>query len=144
MDRRIAEWLASRDTGASSKAIMLWLSSSVVEGSWGPSTPNDPADMGRCLRLLARIPEWKARLPEMAEAGGHWPTFVKHWDEIEASYLAEAGGSLPDADADWSAPKTYTLMCAVRDEAHQADKPGFAEVKLGGKLAGVTMRFGTP
>jgi hypothetical protein len=35
MDKRIAEWLASGDTGTSSKAIMLWLSAGVTDKTWG-------------------------------------------------------------------------------------------------------------
>lgn len=141
MDPRIAEWLASDDTGSSSRAIMLWLSSKTADKSRGPDTPSDIGDLGRCLRLLERIPEWKARMPEMAEAGGLWPTFARRWDEIVASYLSETGGKvLPPIDGT-RCPKTYDLMKRVHDEAYAADKPGFTEVKLGGKLAGVTMRF---
>ena len=37
-------------------------------GGW--SYPSDPADLGRCLRLLREIPEWAPRMPEMAKRGG--------------------------------------------------------------------------
>ena len=137
MDKRIAKWLASRDTGASSKAIVLWLSAGVAESDWGASTPSDPADLARCLRLLERIPEWKARMPEMANAGGLWPTFARRWDEITASFLSEVGGSVPAYRSEWSTPKTYALMKTVHAEAYGADKPKFTEVDLGG----ATVRF---
>lgn len=117
MDSRIAEWLASGDTGISSKAIMLWLSARVTDKTWGAGTPSDPSDLGRCLRLLDRIPEWKARIGEMAEAGGLWPTFARRWSEMEESFIAEAGGSLPAKGVQWSAPKTYDLMKSVELEA---------------------------
>jgi hypothetical protein len=132
MDKRIAEWLASDDTGISSTAIMLWLSAGTKDTSWGPRTPSDPADLGRCLRLLERIPEWKPRLPEMANAGPEWAAIVPHWSEIEASFVAECGGTLPGPNDRWECPKTYELMCSVRYR-----HPG--EIRLG---SGMTMRFG--
>jgi hypothetical protein len=143
MDPRIAEWLASGDTGSSSKAIMLWLSAGVKESEWGASTPSDPSDLGRCLRLLDRMPEWKARMPEMAGAGGLWPTFAERWSEIEASFLSECGGKLPAKDDySWKAQKTYDLMRQVHDAAYAKDKPDFTEVRFTeGKLAGCSMRF---
>jgi hypothetical protein len=142
MDPRIAEWLASGDTGSSSKAIMLWLSSGVRESAWGASEPHDPSDLGRCLRLLDRIPEWKPRMAEMAGAGGYWPTFAKRWHEMAQSMIDECGGTVPGPRDRADCPRTYALMQRVRDEAAKADKPGFTEIKLGGKLAGVSMRFG--
>jgi hypothetical protein len=129
VDQRIAEWLASGDTGASSKAIMLWLSAKVKDSAWGASTPSDVSDLGRCLRLLDRIPEFKARMGEMAEAGGEWPTFAKRWDEMEAMYRSEAGGR---------APKTYKLMKEVEAEARQAAGTASQYVSMG---AGCEIRF---
>ena len=138
MDPRLAEWLASRDTGVSSKAIMFWLSAGVKENEWGAGTPSDPADLARCLRLLERIPEWKPRIGEMAAAGGLWPTFAKRWAEMECAFIAECGGKLPAKGDNWSCPKTYELMQQVGAQAREADKPDFNEVKLGG----MTVRFG--
>lgn len=137
MDQRIAEWLASGDTGISSKAIMLWLSAGVTDKTWGAGTPSDPADLARCLRLLERIPEWKDRIGEMAEAGGMWPTFARRWAEMEASFIAEAGGALPAKGANWSAPQTYQLMKNVEAEAYAKDNPGFTKITLGGLSAKV-------
>ncbi|MGI4744939.1 MAG: hypothetical protein ACRYGI_11585 [Janthinobacterium lividum] len=107
MDIRIAEWLASGDTGVSSTAILLWLSARAKDRTWGAHTPSDPADLGRCLRLLERIPEWKSRMPEMAEAGDNWARIMPHWDRMAQSMCDEVG-------IDWSkarsAPLTYDLM----------------------------------
>lgn len=145
MDKRIAEWLASGDTGTSSKAIMLWLSSRTADKQWGPDTPRDAGDLARCLRLLERIPEWKERMPEMAEAGGLWPTFIKHWDKIVAKFMEEAGGVIPRQYGVWPDFKqTYALMREANDAAYKADKPAFTEVQIGsGKLAGCSIRFGS-
>ncbi|MCW2763354.1 MAG: hypothetical protein JWR85_3555 [Marmoricola sp.] len=137
MDKRLAEWFASNDTGSSSKSIALWLAAGVT-GHHGADTPSDPSDLCRCLRLLDRIPEWKVRIAEMAGAGGLWPTFAERWSEIEASLLGECDGKVPGRDdRGWSCPATYELMKLVHDQAYAADKPSFEEVKFGS----MTMRM---
>ena len=114
MDRRLAEWFGSRDTGLSSKCIALFLAAGVVEEA---NVPHDPSDLGRCLRLLARIPEWKSRISELKSIGGLWPTYAARWDEMAESMADEVG-------IDWSkgreAPKTYDLMKRVEVEAYRA------------------------
>lgn len=117
IDPRIADWLASGDTGVSSKAIMLWLSAQAKCKTWGAETPADPGDLGRCLRLLERIPEWKPRMAEMAEAGGLWPTYAARWEDMAGMMRDEVG-------IDWSkgkqAPRTFALMQRVYVEAYRA------------------------
>lgn len=112
MDSRLAEWFASGDTGTSSETMALWLSSK-VKCRWGASTPSDPSDLGRCLRLLERIPEWKARVSEMAECSRDWARMVRYWDQIAQSMADEVG-------IDWSkgqsAPLTYELMKQLERE----------------------------
>lgn len=139
IDPRLADWLASGDTGTSSKAIMLWLSARKVADTWGADTPSDAGDFGRCMRLLERIPEWKPRMAEMAEAGGLWPTFSKRWPELTRVYLDECGGKVPAKGDRINCPRTYALLKKVHDEAYANDRPDFTEVKMG---TGMTMRFG--
>lgn len=143
LEKRIAEWFASSDTGLSSKAIALWLWQKKKDERWGPATPSDVGDLARCLRLLEIIPEWKQRIPEMADAGGLWPTFVKHWDEIVEAFMAECGGTIPAQYGEWpDCSKTYELMQAANDAAYRSDNPGFSEVKFdSGTLAGCTVRL---
>lgn len=129
IDQRLARWLASDDTGTSSMNIMLWLAAKVKPAGWASnSPPSDPSDLGRCLRLLAIMPEWEGRISEMAELGGMWPTYVKHWDALAYSMANEVG-------IDWSkgkkAPRTYVLMKKVQDEAYAARTDGVKTVKLG-------------
>lgn len=143
LDTRLAEWFASGDTGTSSKAIALWLWRKRVDATWGPDIPRDTGDLARCLRLLERIPEWKPRMPEMAEAGGLWPTFSKHWGRIVASFMDECGGVIPAPYGEWpNFDKTYALMLKANDAALKADNPGFQEISFSaGKLAGCSVRF---
>lgn len=101
------EWLLESDCGLSSKALMARM----LGASARPMNyPHDPADLGRCLRLLQRVPAWRARIGEMAACGKCWAALVSQWDEIASAMEAEVG-------IDWSkgcsAPKTYALMKSV-------------------------------
>lgn len=80
IEERANRWRESGDTGASSKTI------------WGvmmglpyrhASHPLDGDDLGRCIRLLERIPEWKPRLPEMAAVSPYWAALVENWADLE-------------------------------------------------------------
>jgi UTP:GlnB (protein PII) uridylyltransferase len=99
----IYKWMAGYDTGMSSKAIAMHMSAGWCNGNY----PYDPADLGRCLRLLELFPEWKPRIAEMAQYGKVWAAYISRWDEIVQSMVDEVG-------IDWSkgqrAEKTYGLM----------------------------------
>jgi len=97
-----AEWLASWDTGESSKFIWHYMMGLAHKSS----LPQDPADFGRCHRLLAAFPQWKARLPEMAEACRAWAPLIKAWPELERLYLEE----LPSGKC----PKLFAAMAEYR------------------------------
>lgn len=114
MDQRLAKWFSGRDTGSSSKAIACHMAGGTCDGS----SPSDPADLGRCLRLLEIFPEWKPRIKEMMGYGGEWLGLAPHWDELEKSMADEVG-------IDWSkgqkAGLTYKLMRKYIDEGLCAD-----------------------
>jgi hypothetical protein len=109
---RANAWIVGGDTGLSSKAIWAHMMGA-PNPRFGWSHPSDPDDLGRCLRLLEEIPEWKPRLPEMAARSKKWAALVASWDRIEASMIDEVG-------IDWSraraAPKTYHIMKSVMGE----------------------------
>jgi hypothetical protein len=96
-------WLAGGDTGTSS--ITIW---SVMTGrprpkvGWWPDIPHDPADFGRCHRLLENFPAWRARLPEVSAKHPEWAGLVEAWDELTSLYLEE----LPSGRG----PKLYARM----------------------------------
>lgn len=102
-------WIVGSDSGLSSKAIWAHMMDAGPP-RYGWDHPRDPADFGRCHRLLNLIPEWKARLPEMATRSDTWARLVARWDEIAESMENEVG-------IDWSrglsAPKTYKLMRSI-------------------------------
>lgn len=109
VETKAHRWIVGDDTGSSSEAIWAHMMG-VSDPDRGWSHPYDPADFGRCARLLKFIPEWRRRLRGMAKRSKAWAQLVQHWDEIEVSMEREVG-------IDWSkgrsAPKTYELMQKV-------------------------------
>lgn len=79
-------WLRSWDTGISSETIWRVL---MHETPRYVDIPHDPADFGRCYRLLKAVPSWRERLTEVAAAVPKWRPFVAAWDELTALYEQE-------------------------------------------------------
>ena len=115
---RLLTWYRSGDTGVSSKAIAAHLMGEAVDRVFD-CHPYDPSDLGRCLRLLALIPEWRPRIREMAALDGAWPEMVEIWDDLEAVFLKECGGRLlaKGEGAGVSCPQTYEMMQNARARA---------------------------
>ena len=107
---RAVDWITSCDTGQSSKC--LW--SQMMGRRGNGDFPWDPSDLGRCLRLLALIPEWKPRINEMVVYGPQWAALVAHWPALELSMSEEVGIGWSKARI---APKTYALMKEVLNSA---------------------------
>lgn len=108
--QRAMNWLLGWDTGASSKTILAVMLG--ADKHDGMDYPSDPADAGRCFRLLEIVPEWKARLHEMRGCGPCWVALIDKWGDIRSTMDAEVG-------IDWSkgraAPLTYKLMKSILD-----------------------------
>ncbi len=85
---RPEEWIISGDTGTSSKTIWAVMMNVVTgkEHSFTFDVPHDPADFGRCYRLLNHFPAWKKRLNEVAEKFPKWKPMIKRWDELTALF----------------------------------------------------------
>jgi len=85
------QWWRGVDVGTSSAAMFAALTTSpfkdAAEEFGRGSTPHDAGDLGRCLGLLRLFPEWKARLPEVAEAypDTKWPGIVENWETLESA-----------------------------------------------------------
>lgn len=108
---RALAWREDGDVGLSSKAIYCHMMGQDDPDDY--NHPLDPADLNRCLLLLDLIPEWKPRIGEMARYGQWWKDLVKHWDEISARFIDEAGLGWSKAKR---APKTYALMKKVMEQ----------------------------
>jgi hypothetical protein len=96
-------WLSGNDRGMSSQAIFDHMASGRCKGDY----PYDPDDLGRCLRLLDAVSEWKQRIEEMRVYSRTWALYAVHWGELAQLMTDEVG-------IDWSkgrsAPKTYDRM----------------------------------
>lgn len=107
------DWLSSEDTGLSSKALYTFFTTGrVPHDPYAPdgdaSAPKDPADFGRCFRLLHApwAADWRARIVEMAKFPS-WTKLVHNWDELERLYVEEFGDGK-------EAPKLYARMQELR------------------------------
>jgi len=78
--QRLNAWFLSGDTGASSICIAQHLTGAGCSGDY----PMDAEDVGRCIRLLKFVPEFRSRLPEMAKVNRYWAVLIPRWREIEA------------------------------------------------------------
>lgn len=120
IERRAIEWLFSDDTGSSSEAICSHMLGMEPSGYW--SHPSDPADLGRCLRLLAKFPEWIPRISEMAQYGPGWAGQVEVWGYLADLMTQEVG-------IDWSkgdrAPNTFAAMKMAQANGYRND-PNYA------------------
>lgn len=89
------DWARSRDIGVSAGTIYA-----AMTGEYSPcgqyDIPHDPADFGRCYRLLKHFPDWRAGLYSVSRKWPAWEPFVAHWSELEALYEQELPmGSAP-------------------------------------------------
>lgn len=106
------EWMMAGDTGTSSKTIL-----SVMEGIQieRPDVPYDPADFGRCHRLLEAFPSYRARLGEVAAMYPAWVGLVREWDALTEMYCVARNTGAERADG------LYERMQSLIDEGRRAD-----------------------
>lgn len=77
----LTAWLASDDVGMSSKFM-----ASVLSGEFEAefAIPYDPADLGRCLRMIQAMPDLTPRIVEMRKHGPMWTAVADNWDRWTA------------------------------------------------------------
>lgn len=128
IEARALKWALGGDTGASSEAICAHMTGSKPE-AW--SYPSDPADLGRCLRLLDGFPEWKSRISEMATYGSGWSGLAKRWHDLTASMESEVGIFWEKGT---SAPKTFEMMQIAIADGFRSDSNYRCEFSESGYL----------
>ena len=77
----LIDWLMSDDTGISSKAIVAHLTGKTTPSGFG-DWPRDADDLGRCYRLLVRVPSFAPRIKELSSRSPQWAALIEHWDEL--------------------------------------------------------------
>lgn len=86
--RAIAEWLIGPNTGTSSKfmaaTVIAALGGGGIADPMSGHTPRDAADLGRCIRLIERVPGVRSFLPVLRQASPVWRAYVDAWDELTA------------------------------------------------------------
>jgi ribosomal protein S27E len=103
---RAAHWFDNGEHGTSSLAIHERMTG-IPQASTG--TPCDPSDLRRCVLLLIRIPEWDARMDEMAEVSEGWRRLAAEWERLTDTFLSEVGYDLDHGPA----PRTRALIDAI-------------------------------
>lgn len=86
IEARALDWSTGGDTGSSSKMILRVMTGHKPNDTF--AHPHDFYDLGRCLRLLALIPEWRPRIGEMAPVSKEWAALAAIWPELEALHKA--------------------------------------------------------
>jgi hypothetical protein len=95
MKTELLRWLAGRDTGMSSRAILAHMARDLTVAAMNGNEmayPRDPSDLGRCIRLMDIEPNFRLRIAEMAHYSGEWARLSAHWSELEALYQEELAG----------------------------------------------------
>lgn len=117
MKGELLEWLAGRDTGASSRALMAYMERDLTlfaaEG-WRLAYPLDPDDLGRCIRLMDIEPSYRHRILEMASVSPQWARLAAHWSELETLYREE--------EPSGNAPRCFALMFLL---IHEYEHPRY-------------------
>ena len=84
----LAEWLCGNDTGISSETIVK-VALGFKPGKWGFEAPRDPADFGRCYRLVERFPYLRKSFGKVSKACKRFKPILANWDELVAMHEVE-------------------------------------------------------
>ena len=98
------DWVNGGDSGISSKTLLSAITGVNFMDRFGPGVPRDPADFGRCYRLLERFPELRPQLSKVAEKHPVWTRLVERWSDLEVMYRAAI-----DSGAE-TAPELYRAI----------------------------------
>lgn len=82
--KRMTFWLLKGERGLSSEVIFENMCEHKFKG--GKHHPCDPADFGRCYKLLELIPEWKKELHKLKSISPVWEKLVDNWDILTIQY----------------------------------------------------------
>lgn len=86
-------WLRCDETGASSEYLAGVLSGKFHRPA---AYPHDPADFGRCVKMLEAAPELNKKLYRLNKRGPHWRALWLHWDELTRLWRDESpSGTCP-------------------------------------------------
>lgn len=76
-------WCRQGAVGASSLAMYHHFIGNSFEQEVPPHYPHDADDFGRCMKLIDAVPQWRERIPELADLSRRWGAIAENWDAIE-------------------------------------------------------------
>lgn len=100
--QRALWWIINGDVGISSSTIWATMMGVDIEDDAETAPFFDVPDFQRCYELLELIPEWHARLSEVALKYPGWQPFVENWGKLTQVYNESERGK--------PAPKLYKLI----------------------------------
>jgi hypothetical protein len=77
------QWMASQDTGISSETMFSAITGVPVAMR---DIPHDMADVGRCVRMLRRLPDLRPQIEKVILQHKEWMPFIDCWKELERLY----------------------------------------------------------
>lgn len=82
---RIIHWFVSGDTGVSSESMVAVAvqAQSLTERL---DAPHDPADFGRCYRLVQAVPEIREHFSDIGATIPSFKGILDRWDDLVAIY----------------------------------------------------------
>lgn len=108
----VLRWLAGDDCGISSRCLAFTAVGMLRHlDCWDRRCPSDPADLGRCLRLLKQMPWIRQKAFPKLRRINQWEKILRHWDHLAALMEEEVGIDWRKGD---NAPKTYKAMTNLR------------------------------
>ena len=113
MINEILKWLSDGERGMSSEVIAFRMMGST---DYVGSTPYDPSDFKRCLKLVNRVPEIRKHLDLLRPISPRWNALVEHWDELEACFMREVPEWLNNTHGEKLAHETYCLMQKIYEQ----------------------------
>ena len=83
--RGLIEWMTGDDCGLSSTTIACVMAGAACAR---PATPADDGDLGRCIRLLERFPQFRGRLVDVADTHPEWEPIIFCWEALKTAHEA--------------------------------------------------------
>lgn len=98
-------WLASHDTGVSSKTMFSAITGVPTDAC---DIPYDIADVGRCVRMLRALPDLRPQIEKVMIKHKEWMPFIDCWKELERRYdECVAFEALPEEEKNKMKKKKY-------------------------------------
>lgn len=95
--KSLGQWFADQDTGISSEAMATIAMGAKKSKLARFDAPHDPADFGRCYRLVQAVPELREHFPRIGRMVPAFAEILKEWDSLCALYLQDLPSGRSDA-----------------------------------------------